>query len=90
MSIASTPCLPIRSISKNFSAVIKNKKVGRKAYPPALLLRVIFYAYYCGITFSRSIERSCKTGLKFMALAAGTTHHTTLYDVSGFCKYQLR
>jgi transposase len=65
----------------------KNKKVGRKAYPPALLLRVIFYAYYRGMTSSRSIERSCKTDLKFMALAAGKTpHFTTIADfVSSNC-----
>ena len=59
----------------------KNKSVGRKAYPPALLLRVIFYAYYRGITSSRAIERCCKTDLKFMALAAGTEpHFTTIAD----------
>lgn len=70
-----------------FESRYKNKKVGRKAYPPALLLRVIFYAYYRGMTSSRSIERSCKTDLKFMALAAGTTpHFTTIADfVSGNC-----
>jgi len=60
-----------------FDSCYKNKKVGRKAYPPALLLRVIFYAYYRGITSSRSIERSCKTDLKFMALASGRTPHFT-------------
>jgi transposase len=66
---------------EEFESRYKNKKVGRKAYPPALLLRVIFYAYYRGITSSRSIERSCKTDLKFMALAAGKTpHFTTIAD----------
>lgn len=72
---------------KEFESRYKNKKVGRKAYPPALLLRVIFYAYYRGMTSSRSIERSCKTDLKFMALAAGTTpHFTTIADfVSSNC-----
>jgi len=64
----------------------KNKNVGRKAYPPALLLRVIFYAYYRGITSSRAIERCCKTDLKFMALASGKVpHFTTVADfVSGY------
>ena len=68
-----------------FTDKYKNKKSGRKAYPPALLLRVIFYAYYRGITSSRVIERMCKTDLKFMALAAGRTpHFTTIADfVSG-------
>ena len=70
-----------------FTDKYKNKKVGRKAYHPALLLRVIFYAYYRGVTSSRVIERMCKTDLKFMALAAGTTpHFTTIADfVSGNC-----
>lgn len=62
-----------------------NKKVGRKAYPPAMLLRIIFYAYYKGITSSRRIAQSCETDLKFMALAAGKRpHFTTIADfVSG-------
>jgi transposase len=66
----------------------KNKHVGRKAYPPALLLRIIFYAYYRGITSSRVIERSCKTDLKFIALAAGMQpHFTTIADfVSTNCE----
>lgn len=64
-----------------FDQRYKNKNVGRKAYPPAILLRVIFYAYYRGITSSRAIERFCKTDLKFMALAAGKTpHFTTIAD----------
>lgn len=68
-----------------FDAAYKNKKVGRKAYPPAMLLRIIFYAYYRGINSSRRIAESCETDLKFMALAAGKRpHFTTIADfVSG-------
>ncbi|MEE8056322.1 MAG: IS1182 family transposase [Pseudomonadales bacterium] len=71
-----------------FNARYKNKTVGRKAYPPALLLRVIFYAYYRGVTSSRVIERFCKTDLKLMALASGRTpHFTTIADfVSSNCE----
>ncbi len=59
----------------------KNKKVGRKAYPPELLLRIIFCAYYRGITSSRVIARLCETDLTFMALAVGTRpHFTTVAD----------
>ncbi|MFT5550420.1 MAG: transposase, partial [Candidatus Azotimanducaceae bacterium] len=64
-------------IVSDFYARYKNKNVGRKAYPPALLLRVIFYAYYRGHTSSRVIERLCKTDLKFIALAAGRQPHFT-------------
>ncbi|MFT6910205.1 MAG: transposase, partial [Oleiphilaceae bacterium] len=72
----------------DFYARYKNKHVGRKAYPPALLLRIIFYAYYRGITSSRVIERSCKTDLKFIALSAGMQpHFTTIADfVSTNCQ----
>lgn len=68
-----------------FDSAFKNKKVGRKAYPPAMMLRIIFYAYYRGITSSRRIAESCKTDLTFMALAAGKQpHFTTIADfVSG-------
>ena len=68
-----------------FNGLYKNQKVGRKAYPPALLLRIIFYAYYKGITSSRRIAESCTTDLKFMALATGKRpHFTTIADfVSG-------
>ncbi|MFT5741627.1 MAG: transposase, partial [Gammaproteobacteria bacterium] len=66
----------------------KNEIVGRKAYPPALLLRVIFYAYYRGHTSSRVIQNLCKTDLKFIALAAGRQpHFTTIADfVSTNCE----
>ena len=61
----------------DFDQAYKNKKVGRKAYPPALLLRVIFYTYYKGITFSRRIAEACDIDLKFMALAAGKRPYFT-------------
>ncbi|MCP4232658.1 MAG: transposase [Aestuariibacter sp.] len=66
----------------------KNENVGRKAYPPALLLRVIFYAYYRGHTSSRVIQDLCKTDLKFISLAAGRQpHFTTIADfVSSNCE----
>ena len=66
----------------------KNKNAGRKAYSPALLLRVIFYAYYRGHTSSRVIQNLCKTDLKFIALAAGRQpHFTTIADfVSTNCE----
>lgn len=64
-------------ILDDFLARYKNKKVGRKAYPPELLLRIIFCAYYRGITSSRVIAGLCETDLKFMALAVGTRPHFT-------------
>ena len=61
----------------DFLGRYKNHKVGRKAYPPELLLRIIFCAYYRGITSSRVIASLCETDLKFMALAVGTKPHFT-------------
>ena len=70
----------------DFIAQYKNSHSGRKAYPPAMLLRIIFFAYYRGITSSRAIESMCRTDLKFMALAGGATpHFTTIANfVSGY------
>jgi len=64
-------------IVEEFVAQYHNAHGGRKAYPPALLLRIIFYAYYRGVTSSRVIESLCRTDLKFMALAGGETPHFT-------------
>ena len=61
----------------DFLSRYKNHAVGRKAYPPELLLRIIFCAYYRGITSSRVIASLCETDLKFMALAVGTRPHFT-------------
>jgi len=65
------------NILDEFKLRYKNNKAGRKAYPPELLLRVIFCAYYRGITSSRAIAKLCETDLKFMALAVGTKPHFT-------------
>ena len=60
------------NILDDFLSRYKNNKTGRKAYPPELLLRIIFSAYYRGITSSRVIARLCETDLIFMSLAVGT------------------
>jgi hypothetical protein len=43
-------------VVSDFYSRYKNKNVGRKAYPPALLFRVIFYAYYRGNASSWSLS----------------------------------
>jgi len=75
-------------ILDEFMSRYKNKSVGRKAYPPELLLRLIFCAYYRGITSSRAIAGLCETDLKFMSLAVGTKpHFTTIANfVSSNCE----
>ncbi|MFT6100658.1 MAG: transposase [Arenicella sp.] len=39
----------------------KNDDTGRPAYDPAILLKIILFAYSKGITSSREIQWSCET-----------------------------
>lgn len=54
-----------------------NDETGAPAYDPALLLKIILYAYARGITSSREIERGCRENVIFMALSADTQPHFT-------------
>jgi transposase len=68
-----------------FDAVYKNDKNGRPAYDPALLLKIILFAYSKGITSSREIAWCCRTNIIFMALSCQSfPHFTTIADfISG-------
>ncbi|MGH8167558.1 MAG: IS1182 family transposase [Woeseiaceae bacterium] len=58
-----------------------NDETGRPAYAPALLLKIVLYAYARGIVSSRQIERCCRENVIFMALSADTQpHFTTIAD----------
>lgn len=58
-----------------------NDDTGRPAYDPALLLKIVLYAYARGIVSSRQIERCCRENVIFMALSADTQpHFTTIAD----------
>jgi transposase len=58
-----------------------NDETGRPAYDPALLLKIVLYAYARGIVSSRQIERCCRENVIFMALSADTQpHFTTIAD----------
>jgi transposase len=59
-----------------------NDQVGRSAYDPALLLKIILFAYSKGITSSREIEWCCKTNILFKALSCDTVPHFT--TIAGF------
>jgi transposase len=63
----------------------QNDNGGRPAYDPAILLKIILFAYSKGITSSREIEWCCNTNIIFKALSCDTTpHFTTVADfVSG-------
>jgi transposase len=59
----------------------KNDETGAPAYDPAILLKIILYAYSRGITSSRKISQCCKENIIFMALSTDTRpHFTTIAD----------
>lgn len=59
----------------------RNDETGAPAYDPAILLKVMLYAYSRGVTASRQIERLCRENVVFMALSADSTpHFTTIAD----------
>ena len=58
-----------------------NDDTGAPAYDPAILLKIILYAYSRGITSSRKIEQCCRENVIFMALSCDTPpHFTTIAD----------
>ena len=65
-----------------FAARYANDETGAPAYDPAILLKVILYAYSRGVTSSRDIEQLCRQNIIFMALSADSTPHFT--TIAGF------
>ena len=60
-----------------FAARYVNDETGAPAYDPAILLKVILYAYSRGVTSSRDIAGLCRENIIFMALSADSTSRTT-------------
>lgn len=59
----------------------KNDETGAPAFDPAILLKIVLFAYSYGITSSRKIEACCKNNILFKALSADTEpHFTTIAD----------
>ena len=69
-----------------FNPSFNNDETGRPAYDPAILLKIILFAYSKGITSSREIQWSCETNIIFKALSCDTVpHYTTIAKfVSGY------
>ena len=61
----------------HFDARYRNDTTGAPAYPPAMLLKVVLFAYSQGIVRSRAIERVCQEHVTFMALCGMTAPHFT-------------
>jgi|GEM_PF-6058236 len=52
-----------------------NDAIGRLAYDPKVLLKVVVYGYYRGFVSSRRIAEACCRNLMFMALSADSRPH---------------
>ncbi len=64
-----------------FDIRYKNDDTGAPAYDPALLLKIILFAYSRGIVSSRKIAQACEENIIFMALSADSQpHYTTISD----------
>lgn len=64
-----------------FDARYRNDETGAPAYDPAILLKILLYAYSRGVVSSREIERLCRENVVMMALSADTQpHFTTIAD----------
>ena len=61
----------------SFDARFRNDETGAPAYPPALLLKVVLFAYSQGIVSSRGIEQACREHVTFIALCGDTAPHFT-------------
>ena len=62
-----------------FESLYQNDEIGRPAYSPKLLLKVILLGYARGIIGSRRLERACRENVVFMAMACGNApDHSTL------------
>jgi len=65
----------------SFDTRYRNDQTGAPAYDPAILLKIILYAYSRGITSSREMAQCCRENVIFMALSANTEpHFTTMAD----------
>lgn len=60
-----------------FYSAYNNDTGGRIAYDPAILLKIILFAYYKGIRSSRDIEWACQNNIMFKALSCDTVPHFT-------------
>ena len=65
-----------------FDTCFKNDITGAAAYPPAMLLKIVLFAYSMGIVSSRDIERACREHVTFIALSGDSQPHFT--TIAGF------
>ena len=62
---------------RTLDAQARNDETGAPAYAPAVLLKVILFAYSRGMVSSRAIEQACQENVVFMALSGDSAPHFT-------------
>ena len=62
-----------------FDARFRNDDNGATAYPPAMLLKIVLFAYAQGIVSSRGMERACREHVTFIALSGDSGPHFTTF-----------
>ena len=60
-----------------FDGRFRNEETGAPAYDPAVMLKIVLFAYSRGIVSSREIERACRENVVFMALSGDSHPHFT-------------
>ena len=60
-----------------FDGRYRNDETGAPAFEPAVLLKIVLYAYARGILSSREMERACKENVVLMGLSGDTRPHFT-------------
>jgi len=60
-----------------FDAWFHNDKTGAAAYSPAVMLKIILFAYSRGYITSRRIANACETNITFMSLSGDAQPHYT-------------
>jgi len=70
----------------SFDASFHNDDYGRPAYDPAILLKIILFAYSRGMTSSREVAWCCRNNIIFKALSCNTEPHftTIAHFISGY------
>lgn len=61
----------------SFDTLYKNDKGGASAYSPAIMLKIILFAYARGYISSRRIAQACQTNITFIALSGDAQPHFT-------------
>ena len=65
--------------TSSFNKKFSNDEVGRRAFNPKILLKIILLGYSRGIVSSRPLERACRENIIFMALTCGQSpDHSTI------------